>query len=171
MEKTEIKMHPIGYVRIEGEDPMSADYFIEIQPEYRSALKELDKFSHLMVFWWAHEMDKEEFRNSGDWAIDVPYAEGAPKTGIFATRAEYRPNPIALTTCGILNLDLEKGIVKIDGIDAFNGSPVVDLKAYFPICDRVHDCHIAPWLKDWPDWLEDGMAWWQEQGFFDEYEE
>ena len=168
MEKTEIKMHPIGHVRILGDDPMNAEYFIDIHEEYRSALKELDQFSHLMVFWWAHGMDKKEFRKSKNWTIDVPYAEGAPKTGIFATRAEYRPNPIALTTCGILDVDVEKGVVKIEGIDAFDGTPIVDLKAYFPICDRVRNCHIAPWLKDWPIWVEDGIAWWQEQGFFED---
>lgn len=168
MKEKEINVKPIGYVRVEGDNPMEADYFIDINDQYRSALKELDKFSHVMVFWWAHEMDKEEYRNSDDWAVEVPYGEGAPTTGIFATRAEYRPNPIALTTCGILDVDMEKGIVKIGGVDAFNGTPVLDLKVYFPICDRVRDCHIAPWLKDWPECLEDGIIWWQEQGFFEE---
>lgn len=168
MKEKEYKIKPVGYVRIEGDDPIEANYFIDVLEPYRSALKELDKFSHVMVFWWAHEMDKEEYRNADDWAIDVPYAEGAPTTGIFATRAEYRPNPMGLTTCGILDVDDKKGIIKIGGIDAFNGTPVFDLKAYFPICDRVRDCHIAPWLKDWPEYLEDGIIWWQKQGFFEE---
>ena len=105
MEGKEIKMKPIGYVRIEGDDPMEADYFIDVEEQYRTALMELDKFSHVMVFWWAHEMDKDNYRNSENWAVDVPYAEGDPTTGIFATRAEYRPNPIALTTCEVLNVD------------------------------------------------------------------
>ena len=170
MDGKEIKMKPIGYVRIEGDDPMEADYFIDVEEQYRTALMELDKFSHVMVFWWAHEMDKDNYRNSENWAVDVPYAEGAPTTGIFATRAEYRPNPIALTTCEVLNVDIKKGVIKIGGIDAFNSTPIIDLKAYFPICDRVRDCHIAPWLKGWPDWMEDGIKWWQEQGFFNDYE-
>jgi len=168
MKEKEYKIKPIGYVRIEGDDPIETKYFIDVLEPYRSALKELDKFSHIMVFWWAHEMDKEEYRNADDWAINVPYAEGAPTTGIFATRAEYRPNPMGLTTCGIFDVDDKKGIIKIGGIDAFNGTPVFDLKAYFPICDRVRDCHIAPWLKDWPEYLEDGAIWWQKQGFFEE---
>lgn len=166
----DIRLKPIGNVRIEGDDPQEADYFIDIKGPYRSALKQLDKFSHVMVFWWAHENDIEEIRNQTKWATTPPYGEDAPETGIFATRAEYRPNPIALTTAGILNVDEKKGIVKLAGIDAFNGTPVVDLKAYFPICDRIRDCHIAPWLKDWPEWMEDGIIWWQEQGFFDDYE-
>ena len=60
--------------------------------------------------------------------------------------------------------------IKNGGIDAFDGTPVIDLKAYFPICDRVRDCHVAPWLKNWPECLEDGIIWWQEQNFFEEYE-
>jgi len=63
---------------------------------------------------------------------------------------------------------MKTGIVKIGGIDAFDKSPVLDLKAYFPICDRVKNVQIAPWLKDWPDWVEDGLKWWEEQGFFEE---
>ena len=53
-------------------------------------------------------------------------------------------------------------------MDAFDGTPIIDLKAYFPICDRIRDCHIAPWLKEWPEWQEDGLAWWAEQGFFED---
>lgn len=170
MKGNEYKIKPIGYVRVEGEDPMEADYFLDILKPYRSALKQLDRFSHVMIFWWAHENDKEEIRNQTNWTTTPPYGEDAPETGIFATRAEYRPNPIALTTTDIIKVDIEKGIVKIPGIDAFNGTPIVDLKVYFPICDRVRDCYIAPWLKDWPIWMEDGIEWWQDQGFFDDYE-
>lgn len=162
----EINLKPIGHVRIEGDDPMKAEYFIDILDPYRTALKELDKFSHVIVFWWADKNDNEEARSVLE--TTPPYGEDSPSTGIFATRAEYRPNPIAITTVNIMKVDQRKGFVKIPYIDAFDGSPVVDLKAYFPICDRVRDVHIAPWLKDWPDWYEDGAAWWAEQGFFEE---
>ena len=168
--KEEYKIFPIGHVRVEGDDPQTAEFFVDIKEQYRSALKQLDQFSHLQVFWWAHENDSDEIRNQEKWVFTPPYGEDAPETGLFASRGEYRPNPIALSTCAIMEVDEKKGIVKLGGIDAFNGTPVVDLKAYFPLCDRVRDCHIAPWLKDWPEWLEDGIVWWQEQGFFDDYE-
>jgi len=170
MKDKEIKINPIGYVRVVEKNPNEIDYYLEIKEHYRSALKALNKFSHLMVFWWAHENDREEIRNKTQWSITPPYGDNPEETGIFATRAEYRPNPIALTTCAIRDVDEENGIVKLDGIDAFPGTPILDLKAYFPICDRVRDCHIAPWLKDWPEWMEDGYTWWEEQGFFDEKE-
>jgi tRNA-Thr(GGU) m(6)t(6)A37 methyltransferase TsaA len=168
MEQEQFTIKTIGKIRIEGNDPTEAKYFIDIAKQYRSALKELDKFSHVMVFWWAHQNDKEEIRNSSKWTTTPPYGEDTPDTGIFATRAEYRPNPIMVTTTAISEVDEKEGIVKIEGIDAFNGTPIIDLKAYFQICDRIRNCHIAPWLKDWPEWQEDGAQWWAEQRFFDE---
>ncbi|MFX1427439.1 MAG: TrmO family methyltransferase [Promethearchaeota archaeon] len=163
-------IRPIGYVRVEGEDLMKAAFYLDIQEQFRSGLKQLDKFSHVMVFWWAHENDTPEIRNQENWSMIPPYGENTPETGLFASRGEYRPNPIALTTVPIMEVDEKKGIVKVAGMDAFNGTPVIDLKAYFPICDRIRDCHIAPWLKDWPEWQEDGLEWWAEQGFFDDFE-
>lgn len=171
MKEKEIKMKPIGYVRVEGDDPINADFYLDIHEQYRSALKALDKFSHVIVLWWAHENDTQEIREQHKWSTIPAYGENPKETGIFATRAEYRPNPIAITTTSILSVDQKKGEVKVGGLDAFDGTPIVDLKAYFPICDRIRDCHIAPWLKDWPEWMEDGIAWWQEQGFFDEISE
>ena len=170
MEDKVIEMNPIGYVRVEGDDPLNADFYLDIHEQYRSALKALDKFSHVIVLWWAHENDTEEIRGQDKWSIIPPYGENPEETGIFATRAEYRPNPIAITTTKILNVDEKIGVIKVSGLDAFDGTPIVDLKCYFPICDRVRDCYIAPWLKDWPEWMEDGIEWWQEQGFFDDYE-
>jgi len=73
--------------------------------------------------------------------------------------AEYRPNPIAMTTCKILKIDETNGIVHIADIDAYNGTPIVDLKAYFQVCDRVKDARIPEWLSDWPEWMpEDGIG-------------
>ncbi|MBY8982612.1 MAG: hypothetical protein KGD57_06670, partial [Candidatus Lokiarchaeota archaeon] len=81
MNENEYKLKPIGYARIEGDDPMKADYFIDILEPYQSALKQLDKFSHVMVFWWAHENDKNEIRNQKKWAATPPYGEDTPETG------------------------------------------------------------------------------------------
>jgi len=168
MKEKEIKIKPIGNVRIEGDDPMTAEFLLDINEQYRSALKALDKFSHVIVFWWAHQNDTVEMRNQSQWSMLPPYGDNPEETGVFASRAEYRPNPIAITATSIIEVDEKNGIVKVGGLDAFNGTPLVDLKAYFPICDRIRDCHIAPWLKDWPEWQEDGLEWWAKQGFFEE---
>lgn len=87
-----------------------------------------------------------------------PYA-GEVECGVFATRAEYRPNPIAMTTCKILEVKEGEGIVRIGDIDAFDGTEVVDLKAYFPVCDRVQEYSVPEWISDWPEWMpENGLG-------------
>lgn len=149
-EKT-FHIHLIGYIR-RSEDSVN----LEILEPFRPALKQLDHFSHVMVFWWADKHDNEESRSI--MQTDPPYAKGKV-TGVFATRAEYRPNPIAMTTCKLLAVDEERGIVQVTNIDAYDGTPIVDLKAYFPVCDRVREARIPEWLSDWPEWMpEEGLG-------------
>jgi tRNA-Thr(GGU) m(6)t(6)A37 methyltransferase TsaA len=148
---------PIGTVRRDN-----GQIVLEIEAAYRPALKELDKFSHVMAFWWAHGLDDEEWRTT--LQSEPPYAPGHV-TGVFATRSPYRPNPIAMTTCKLLAVDEEQGRVQVADIDAVDGTPLVDLKAYFPVCDRVQTAHIPPWLADWPAWMPEegvGLEPWEE---------
>jgi tRNA-Thr(GGU) m(6)t(6)A37 methyltransferase TsaA len=145
------QLYPIGLIK-----RLEEEIWLEIREPFRSGLKQLEHFSHVMVFCWADKHDNEKSRSI--MVTEPPYAQGR-MTGVFATRAEYRPNPIAMTTCKLLNVDEESGVVRIADIDAFDGSPIVDLKAYFPVCDRVHEAHILEWLSDWPDWMpEDGLG-------------
>jgi tRNA-Thr(GGU) m(6)t(6)A37 methyltransferase TsaA len=144
-------LFPIGRIRRRG-----SEVDLEISEPFRPALKQLDHFSHVMVFWWAHKHDNAQSR--GALQCEPPYAKGKT-TGVFATRAEYRPNPIAMTTCKIMKVDEENGIIQVGDIDAFDGTPIVDLKAYFPVCDRVKEAHIPEWLSDWPEWMpEEGLG-------------
>ncbi len=145
------RIHPIGYIRRTDQGNQ-----LEIMEAYQPALKQLEHFSHVMVFWWADKHDNEKSRTT--LQTQPPYA--ADKLcGVFATRAEYRPNPIAMTTCKLLEVDEANGIVKVAEIDAFDGTPLIDLKAYFPVCDRVKDAHIPGWLSDWSEWMpEEGLG-------------
>ncbi len=142
----EIKIKPIGIVK-RGEQ-----LTVEIEEKYRPALKTLEKFSHVIVLWWAHGLDTDEYRNM--LQTDPPYAP-EHRTGVFATRAPYRPNPIGFSICPIVSVDEEKGVVTVTDIDAIDETPVLDLKAYFPVCDRVREAHIPEWLSDWPEWMPD----------------
>jgi tRNA (Thr-GGU) A37 N-methylase len=59
----------------------------------------------------------------------------------------------------MVRVDHAKGEVEIVNIDAYDGTPVLDLKAYFPVCDRVKEVRVPPWAADWPEWLpEEGMG-------------
>ena len=126
--------------------------FLEIPEAYRPALAQLEHFSHLYVLWWADRYDDEESRRI--LQTRPPYAQDK-LTGVFACRSEYRPNPIALTVCKILEVDESGGRITIGDIDAFDGSQILDLKPYFPVCDRVKNAAIPDWLTGWPNWLPD----------------
>ncbi len=144
------EMFPVGYVR-RSDDTIT----LEILEQFRPAMKQLDKFSHVMVFWWGHAYANEETR--AYLQGEVPYAPGHP-TGVFASRSPVRPNPVLMTTCPIVAIDAGKGTIQVSDIDALDGTPIVDLKAYFPVCDRVKDASIPEWLADWPEWMpENGM--------------
>ncbi|MBN1964605.1 MAG: tRNA (N6-threonylcarbamoyladenosine(37)-N6)-methyltransferase TrmO [Anaerolineae bacterium] len=151
-------VRPIGCVRREDEGAV-----LEILPAYRPGLKQLEHFSHVIVLWWFTGYDNDESRAT--LQARPPYAEDH-MTGVFAMRSEYRPNPIGLTTCPILAVDEAAGTVHVANIDAYEGTPILDLKGYFPVFDRVESPHIPPWLEDMgmPEWLPDfGMGIWEDE--------
>ena len=148
-EQKHFELNPIGSVQVDEEKGL---FFLKIDELYREALNQLNQFSHVMVFWWADRMDTPQYRKV--LTAQLPYAKDV-KAGVFACRSEYRPNPIALTTTMVLNVDLEKGVVIVPWMDAFDGTPILDLKPYIPCTDRVRDVRVADWMSDWPDWIED----------------
>jgi tRNA-Thr(GGU) m(6)t(6)A37 methyltransferase TsaA len=149
-------LHPIGKVHASDEEQR---YLLQIDEPYRAGLKQMGQFSHIQIFWWADKMDTEKYRSI--MTTELPYAPGVD-AGVFACRSEYRPNPIAVTLMAVISVDVENGIVVLPWIDAFDGTPVLDLKPYIPISDRVRDFKVAEWLADWPEWMEDAAAYFAE---------
>lgn len=142
-DKDSYKISPIGYIRRENNK-----VFLDIKDEYIAGLKEIEHFSHIQVIWWFNKFDSERYRNT--LLCHPPY--DAPETGVFACRSPIRPNPIALTTVKILGVDQENGLIYINNIDAHSDSPIIDLKGYFPNCDRVKDYSVPKWASDWSEW-------------------
>lgn len=149
MSKT-YNVNSIGKVDRSGITPK-----IIIDETYRPALLELNNFSHVIVIWWGDKY--EEYRHQIDMQMYPPYAPEV-LTGLFATRSPVRPNPILTTICKILGMNIEKGELIVNEIDAFEGSPILDLKSYFPTEDRVKDYVVPDRFKEWGDWYpEDGI--------------
>jgi tRNA-Thr(GGU) m(6)t(6)A37 methyltransferase TsaA len=131
----------------------SSTWAIEIKPEYRDALIALDGFSHVQVLFWLHLHDTQELRKTV--TCDKPYKKAPDVVGIFATRSDYRPNPIGLSVCPVKSIDVNKGIVELNYFDAENGSPVIDIKPYHPGVDRVKNVSTPDWCAHWPKWYEE----------------
>jgi tRNA-Thr(GGU) m(6)t(6)A37 methyltransferase TsaA len=131
--------------------------YLAIDAPYRPALKQLEHFGYVQVLWWFSQFQDDYYRQVLE--SKPPYDKDAPVTGVFASRSPVRPNPIALTTAEVLDVDQENGLVQIGNIDAFDDTPILDLKAYFPVCDRVRAIVVPEWVAHWPEWLpEEGMG-------------
>jgi len=102
---------------------------IEIYPEYQEALKSLELFEYIIVIYHLDRVKK--------WSpIARPPASNPKYTfGVFATRSPNRPNPIGIATIKLEKV--ENGILYVSGIDAFDGTPVLDIKPYVPSIDGV----------------------------------
>ena len=139
------RVHPVGYVRRRQERIM-----LELLEPYRAALRYLDRFGHVIVLWWIDEHDDEESRSTLQTATSYLTDDVA---GVFASRSPLRPNPLGLTPCEIVSVDQEAGIVQVVNIDAREGTPILDLKAYIPAVDRVRRPKTPAWLDEWPQWM------------------
>jgi len=133
------KLFPVGTIEKKGDST-----FVKIHDKYSDALKGLDEYSHVIVIYWFHKNDTPEKRSI--LQLHPRYDKRNPLTGVFACRAPVRPNLIALSVCEILSISGNN--VYIDKIDAFDESPVLDLKPYMP------EEYIPDKKFILPDWLK-----------------
>jgi tRNA-Thr(GGU) m(6)t(6)A37 methyltransferase TsaA len=118
-----------------------AESEIEIDAVWAAALDGIDQFSHVWVLWWfdVAEGPPEALHVHPERRQDLPLV------GLFATRSPRRPNPIALTAVRLLGREGTR--LKVLGLDAFVGSPVLDLKPYLHRGDEIPDVSQPDWLE------------------------
>ncbi len=120
---------------------------IRIYDEFREGLAGLDSFSHIIVLYWLHMRATE-----GDRSVHkvIPMGRaGAPLVGVFTSRSPSRPNPIGLCVAELVRL--EENRLAVRGLDAREGSPIVDIKPYIPRIDAVPDASVPEWARHGPD--------------------
>ena len=145
-------MHAIGVVR-SPQNQMSQggwariESTIEIDAAYQPGLDHLDAFSHVLVTF---VLDRAPFTAAEHLHRRPRGRADAPELGVFAQRTKYRPNPIGITAVELLGI--ENGVVRVRGLDALDGTPVLDLKPYIPMFDRIE----APRVPAWVDAIMDG---------------
>jgi len=109
---------------------------IEIQEEYLQGLKDLVDFTHIHVLYWLHE--------SKGFSLIVNTPWDTSPHGLFTTRSPHRPNPIGHA---IVELVKQKGnILSVKGLDAIEGTPVIDIKPYVKKLDAKIDA-ISGWIE------------------------
>jgi len=132
------QIFPVGFIRKKDDNVL-----IEIDEKYNDALLGLEQFSHINVLYWFHENDTPESRST--LQVHPCGIKTNPRTGVFATHSPHRPNLIAMSLCKILSID--GTIIKIDKIDALDGSPIIDIKCFFPTNLSIPDIRVPDWER------------------------
>lgn len=141
----QITLTPIGKT-----GPQALEPHVQILPPYRTGLRGLGQFSHGVLLWWAHA----DAPADAPLICRAPYRFGPPELGVFATRSEHRPNAIAMTVFAIVDVDPEAGVVRTPFLDTVPGTPVLDIKPYFPASDRALSARVPAHFSHWPQDLE-----------------
>ena len=143
-----ISLKPIGIVRNKVRQPPKPPYDwdkvvseIEIDRSLTEALDNLDEFSHIIVFYW---MDKV-VTNQLPTKVHPRGNKKLPLVGLFATRSPKRPNPIGKTTVRLMKR--QGNILTVAGLDATDGTPIIDIKPYLPRYDSEARAKVPWWVS------------------------
>jgi tRNA-Thr(GGU) m(6)t(6)A37 methyltransferase TsaA len=142
----EITLKAIGRVRNstrkknrEGWESVISELIID--PKYEEALEGVEDYSHLFILFWLSRMLP---RDRGRVPKIHPKSRlDLPLVGFFSTRTQYRPNPIGLTLVKLLKR--EKNILEVRGLDAINGTPVLDVKPISPRTEFPRRTRVPGW--------------------------
>jgi tRNA-Thr(GGU) m(6)t(6)A37 methyltransferase TsaA len=134
--KRAFQVVPVGVV--ESTDKVAK---IRVFEKFCDGLYRLDGFSHLIVLYWFHERDTENERHV--LRVVPTRHQAREEVGVFASRSPSRPNPIGL--CVVRLVKIDGCSLTVENLDAFNGSPVVDIKPCLPNMDFVSNAKVPEW--------------------------
>jgi len=109
---------------------------VVIDPVYREGLSDLDGFSHLILIYAFHRIEKAKLKV-------IPYLDRKER-GVFATRSPCRPNPIGMTIVQLL--EINEGIMRVSGVDMLDETPLLDIKPSIPAFD-YHTAVRCGWFE------------------------
>jgi len=114
---------------------------IHIDEDLKEGLRGLDDWSHIVVIFYMHETRFEKTQN----LIQKPRnRDDMPPLGIFAQRSRNHPNTIGISAVRLLGI--EGHVIKVKGLDAIDGTPVLDIKPYAPVYDGASDPLVPAWF-------------------------
>lgn len=116
---------------------------IIVNKEYQDGLQGLSDFSHIIVVYY---LDKAQFEASRHLVRRPQGRADMPMVGIFSQRAKDRPNPIGITAVRLV--DVKDNVIAVQGLDAINGTPVLDIKPYYPVYDCRSDATVPEWVDE-----------------------
>jgi tRNA-Thr(GGU) m(6)t(6)A37 methyltransferase TsaA len=145
-----ICMRPVGLVRTEREEPIDDKWgslisVIELDSEQfdERAVAGLSEFSHLCVIFHFNKVSPDDVIFTGKQPRGLSHL---PTIGIFAQRAKERPNRLGLSCCKLLSVD--KLRLTVRGLDAIDGTPVLDIKPYMQEFSPREETSQPGWVRE-----------------------
>ncbi|WP_104373405.1 tRNA (N6-threonylcarbamoyladenosine(37)-N6)-methyltransferase TrmO [Desulfocucumis palustris] len=125
----DIVIKPVGVVQAPYADPTQAPILgyratVEVFPDYANALLRIEEHSHFWILTWFHQARRNVL-------VTVPgrINPNLPEYGVFGLRSPVRPNPVGLSLVQLESVEGNK--LHVTGLDAIDGTPVIDIKPYF----------------------------------------
>ncbi|SHF17290.1 tRNA-Thr(GGU) m(6)t(6)A37 methyltransferase TsaA [Desulfacinum infernum DSM 9756] len=113
-----------------------------IFPELEDILLGIEEFSHVLVLYWAHQVPEER---RGVLQVHPMGRKDMPKRGVFATCSPARPNPILLSPVRLVSRS--RNVVVVRGLEAVDGSPVLDVKPYVRGYHAIDEAVVPQWME------------------------
>lgn len=140
-----IIMQPIGFVHNAVEGKKHTDWskdvsVIQLKDEFRGGLTGMEGFSHAIILFY---LDKAKFIPEKHLQRHPRNRQDMPIVGIFSQRTKDRPNTIGMTSVSILSV--AETSLTVQGLDAIDGTPVLDIKPYYPVYDKK-DAAVPEWV-------------------------
>ncbi len=142
-----MELDPIGTVINDVREAVDSDWGkvvseIRVVPELASGVAGLDGFSHAVIVFLMHQADFTPAKHLARHPQDRP---DMPLLGIFAQRGKHRPNPIGVTCVRIERVN--GGSLHVRGLDAIDGTPVLDIKPHVVAYDSPSDAREPEWIR------------------------
>ncbi len=122
---------------------------LALKPPYSRAenLQGLEAFSHLWLIYVFHAVAARPDKSS----VRPPRLGGNRRVGVFASRSNFRPNPIGLSVCELVGVEIDRGhgVLHLKGVDILDQTPIIDIKPYLPYAD-AHPQAAAGWAANPP---------------------
>lgn len=149
-EKTWFRTQSIGYVRRPGTGETTRNEFfdpwqesiLEVDDRWADGLIGIEEFSHLVVLFY---LDRAQRRRTAGVPRQAEDAHGLTPVGFFSTRTPKRPNPIGIACPQLIRREDRRLFVR--GIDAWDGTPILDIKGYYPRDENRPDAAVPSWLE------------------------
>ena len=142
-----MQLEPIGIVKSPVQEQIDEGWGtvvaeIWIKDELIAGLDGLENFSHAVIIFLMHNSSFDILR---DLKRPPRGRADMPEIGIFAQRAKHRPNPIGVTSVQVLGV--KGAVLRVQGLDAIDGTPVLDIKPYIPAFDHVGKASVPAWVE------------------------